>query len=84
MRPGFEFLPLAEVRQFVDSCDASFSTMELVHNGDTQPSGLMLISSETPERNAIVRLNEAGEAPAFEARSWADATLMAVLAKRYG
>jgi hypothetical protein len=84
MKPGFEFLPLAEVREFVENYDETFSTMTVQRTGEIEPSGLMLISATLPDRNTVLTLNEAGEAPAFEARAWADATHMAVLDRKYG
>ena len=84
MKPGFEFLPLAEVREFVENYDETFSTMTVLRAGEAEPSGLMLISATLPDRNTVLTLNETGEAPAFEARAWADATHMAVLERKYG
>jgi hypothetical protein len=83
MRPGFEFLPVEEVREFIHGYD--FNTMDVFRGGDGdelgEMSGLLLVGEE-PGDNLILELNENGEAPAYVAREWADRTHEARLRRR--
>jgi hypothetical protein len=84
MRPGIEFLPVEDVKDFIENYGYGFSTMEVMHAGQTTPSGMLLASPEMPGENIVLAYNEKGEAPAYEARKWAERVSEAIFYLRSG